>query len=392
MKRVRGLLFGGLVGATLIAVVAVPAASARSSARVRLSVLPLPASSLGSAASSLPLQGDSGVVTNNYFQTGFGLPTTPNRWFASAPFDPAKLGRISGYALDYGHGASGSTGVTEVWTSVDKYKTSAAAKKGLGSWRRWETNLYLASHFRDVFSVSVEKQKIAALGSSRFAVLVGYSGADVAPLFGLDEQFTVGRYEADVTVWAGSAAAAKKLAPRLAKKLETRVKLALAGRLHAKPVKLPPAPKAGPPPGGPDLAQLALNTTDVSGQATISSEDYQPWLFVLSGYGLFMSPAGQFNLLEQYIAWYPTANEASFNADAQIGQLGPGSLDLSSIGDGARGFLSNGSSGGLAVLGFSSGQLTEFLVMGSLNAIQPSQAESIAHIVADKIDAAGLGS
>jgi len=392
MRSLRGLLFGGLVAATLIAVVAVPAASARSSARVRLSVLPLPASSLGSAASSLPLQGDSGVVTNKDFRTGFGLPTTPNRWFASPPFDPAKLGRTSGYALDYGHGASGGTGVTEVWTSVDRYKSGAAAKKGLASWRRWETNLFLASHFRGVFSVAVKKQKVAALGSSRFAVLVGYSGANIAPLFGLDEQFTAGRYEADVTVWAGSATAARNLAPRLAKKLEARIKLALAGRLHAKPVKLPPPPKAGPPPGGPALAPLALNTTDLSGQATVASEDYQPWPFVLSGYGLFMNPAGQFDLLEQDIAWYATANEASFNVDAQLGPLGQGSLDLSSIGDGARGFLSNGSSGGLAVLGFSSGQLTEFLVMGSLNAIQPSQAESIAQTVANKINAAGLGS
>lgn len=392
MRRVRGLLFGGLVGTTLIAVVAVPAASARSSARVRLSVLPLPASSLGSAASSLPLQGDSGVVTNKDFQTGFGLPTTPNRWFASPPFDPAKLGRTSGYALDYGHGASGGTGVTEVWTSVDRYKSGAAAKKGLASWRRWETNLFLASHFRGVFSVAVKKQKVAALGSSRFAVLVGYSGADIAPLFGLDEQFTAGRYEADVTVWAGSATAARNLAPRLAKKLEARIKLALAGRLHAKPVKLPSPPKAGPPPGGPALAPLALNTTDLSGQATVASEDYQPWPFVLSGYGLFMNPAGQFDLLEQDIAWYATANEASFNVDAQLGPLGQGSLDLSSIGDGARGFLSNGSSSGFAVLGFSSGRLAELLVMGSLNAIQPSQAESIAQTVANKINAAGLGS
>jgi hypothetical protein len=339
----------------------------------------------------LPLQPDSGVVRNKDFQAGsFGLPTTPNRSFGSAPFVPA--GRISGYALDYGHGASGGTGVTEVWTSVDKYKTSVAAKEGLSSWRRWETNLFLASHFRDVFSVTVNKQKVAVLGSSRFAVLVGYSAANIAPLFGLDEQFTVGRYEADVTVWAGSAAAAKDLAPRLAQKLERRIKLALAGRLHAKPVKLPPAPKAGPPPGGPDLAPLALNTTDVSGQATISSEDYQPWPFVLSGYALFMSPAGQFGLLEQYISWYPTTNEASFNAAVDISHLGQGSLDLSSIGDGARGWLANGSSGGLAVLGFSSGQLADVVVFDSPNAIQTSQVESIAQIVANKINAAGLGS
>jgi hypothetical protein len=349
---------------------------------------------LGSAATSLPLQPDSGVVSNKDLQVaGFGFPTTPNRWFANAPFDPAaKLGRLSGYALDYGHGASGGTGVTEVWTSVDKYKTSVAAKKGLASWGRWETNLFLASEFRDVFSVSVEKQKVAALGSSRFAVLVGYGGADIAPLFGLDEQFTVGRYEADVTVWAGSATAAKSLAPRLAKKLERRITLALAGRLHAKPVKLPPAPKAGPPPGGPDLAPLALNPTDMNGQATISSENYQPWPFALSGYALFMSPAGQFDLLEQNIAWYPTANEASFNVAARVGPLGQGSLDLSSIGDGARGFLSNGSSGGFAVLGFSSDQLVEILAMGSPNAIPTSQVKSIAQTVANKINTAGLGS
>lgn len=390
----RGLLFRGFVVAALTVAVAVPVASAQSAgARVRLSVLPLPASSLGPGARALPLQPDSGVISNKDFQfPSFGLPTTPNRWFANAPVGPAKFGRISGYALDFGHGASGGTGVTEVWTSVDKYETSAGAKTGLASWKTWETNRFLASTFQGVFSITVKKQKVAALGSSRFSVLVGYSAANIAPLFGLDEQFTVGRYEADVTVWAGTAAAAKNLAPRLAKTLETRVKLALAGRLHAQPVKLPSQPKAGPPPGGPDLAPLTLNPTDLSGPATVTNGAYEPKPFALSGYLLIMNPAGQFNLLQQGISWYPTANEASFNADFDIGPLGQDPLDLSNIGDGARGFLSNGSSAGLAVLGFSSGQLEEILAIANPNPIQTSQVESIAQTAANKINAAGLGS
>ncbi|MGZ4413060.1 MAG: hypothetical protein ACXVRZ_01595 [Gaiellaceae bacterium] len=358
---------------------------------MRLSVLPLPASMLGPAAKSLPLQRDSGVISNkNYFARQ--LPLTPNRSFVSGLIDPATLGRVSGYALDYGHGASGAAGVTEVWTSVDSYKTSADAKKGLASWKRWETNFYLRSSLHgDALSVTNKKQKAAAIGSARFAVLASYSGPNIAPLFGLDEQVTEGRYEADVTVWAGTAQAAEQLAPKLAKKLDARIKLALAGRLHAKPVKLPPRPQAGPPPGGPDLAPLALNTTDLSGQATDTVRKYWPALFALSFYQVFMHPAGQFDQLQQDIVWYPTANEASFNDDVLADDFGPGSLDLSGIGDGAWGVLYNDpTNGGTALLFFSSGQLEESVVVES--PIQPSAVQSIAQTVANKINQAGLGS
>lgn len=383
----------GAVVAVLIAVLAVPAASARSGdAHVRLAVLPLPASSLGPVAKSLALQPESGVIGNRNFFAG-QLPLTPNRSFISGLIDPATLGRVSGYALDYGHGASGGSGVTEVWTSVDRYKTSAAAKKGLASWKRWETNLYLRSSLHgDALSVTNKTQKTAALGSARFAVLVAYSAPDIAPLFGLDEQFTEGRYEADVTVWAGTAQAAKTLAPTLAKKLDTRIRLALAGRLHAKPVKLPPKPTAGPPPGGPDLVALALQTTDLSGPATVVAEGYLPPLFDRAFYQAAMKPAGQFGTLVQDISWYATANEASFNDDVWGDQLGPATVDLSGIGDGAWAVLGNGSTGGAALLFFASGQLVEVVNLASPDAIQPAQVKSIAQTVADRIDRAGLGS
>src|SRR5262252_5864805 len=100
-----------VVAAALIAAMAVSAASARSGVRVRLSLLPLPASSIGSAVRSLPLQPDSGPSTTNPAKRGLVL--TPTHWEgASAQW----WGRINGYVLDYGNGASGGRGVTEVFT------------------------------------------------------------------------------------------------------------------------------------------------------------------------------------------------------------------------------------------------------------------------------------
>lgn len=63
--------------AAVLVMVFAPSASARSKAHVKLSVLPLPASSIGSAATSLPLQrAGSGVLGD-----GSGDATTPNGAF-----------------------------------------------------------------------------------------------------------------------------------------------------------------------------------------------------------------------------------------------------------------------------------------------------------------------
>ena len=391
----RALLFKGFVGAALIAVVAVPAASARSDVHVRLSVLPLPASVLGSVAESLPLQGDSGVLTNKGFVRGYvvaGAPVTPNRSFDPTGIPRRKHGRISGYVLDYGLGASGGAGVTEVWTSVDEYRTSAGAQQGLAFWK--QDDLGVTKWVGNGLSVAVKRQRVAAVGSGRFAFFVGYRAANIAPLFGLDEQFTEGRYEADVTVWAGTATAAKRLAPTLARKLDARIEQALAGRLHAQPIQLPPDQKAGPPPGGPDLAPLGLQTTDLGGQATGLTRMYLPVIsrFALSDYVVVMSPAGPLSQLQQQIMWYPTANQASLSGDFDAAFFGPHSLDLSSVGDGARGVFSYSSKVGQGLLVFSSGQLEEYIFFNSQRALTTSQVQSIAQTVANHINAAGLGS
>jgi hypothetical protein len=371
----------------MLAVVLVPAASAQSGVRVKVSVLPLPKAALGSAAKSLQLQWDSyGVqpVLAYLLRPIYPIYSTGP---GEAGYVLTQLGRIKGHHLDYGLGASGGAGVTEVWTGVDEYKTSADARKGLAFWKGG----VLRSTGWGRISVAVKKQKVAAVGRGRFAILVSYKAANIKPLFGLVEQFTEGRYEADVTVWAGTAAQAKKLAPTLAQRLDARIKQAVAGKLHAKPVTVPPRRD-----GGPDLASLALKTTDLNGPAAEPGPgnpgyfgNYDPAL--LSGYEVYMAPAGQFDTLGQGIEWYPTANLARFEADYANPNFSPATaVDLSSIGDGARGY----DTGGHADIYFSSGRLDEGVHVSSPSgsAIPTSEVQQLAKTVANYINAAGLGS
>ena len=377
--------------ATVLAAVAVPAASAKSDGHVKLSVLPLPKSSLGAAAKSLSLQHDSGA------NGGSGLlPVTPNRSFiptGSSPlFELARIGRIGGYALDYGLGASGGAGVTEVWTSVDRYKTSAAANEGLAFLKRDDRRATSWNHHGGL-AIAIKAENVASVGNRRFAFLVSYRAANIAALFGFDEQFTWGGYEAGVTVWAGRAAAAEKLAPKLARKLEARIKLALAGRLHAKPVKLPAGRKADPPRGGPDLSPLGLTPTDLGRQATDWEHFYGDVVggFALSYYLDVMVLPGPLWGVFQNIEWFATANQASFTADFFAAFLSDAqSVDLSGVGDGAEGVVANGSSGGNAEVVFSSGRLLELVSLNSSSAIPASDVENIAQTVANKINSADL--
>jgi hypothetical protein len=397
----KGLFSRGLVVAALTAAVVVPAASAKPHVRVKLSVLPLTASAIGPAAKALPLErAGSGVLVNGRLK---GMPVSPNSSFGhtlpAGPFLSKKLGRVDGYVLDYSLGSSGGAGVTEVRTGVDEYKTPAGAKKGLAFWKRADPTI--RDWVGSGLSVSVEKQRVAAVGESRYAFLVGYSAANIAPLYGVDEQFTRGRYEADVTVWAGGASASRQLAPALAKKLDARIKRALAGKLHEKPVTLPAEQKSGPPPGGPDLSPLALQASEISGQSTSLVHNYVVGgplsEFTVSEYWADFIPAGEFGFLGQEIQWFATANQASFQADFDAAFLDQYQhpLDLSSLGDGARGAVDDTGSGdstGYATLVFSSGPLEEFVVFSGDNSIQTSDAQAIAQKVANHIDAAGLGS
>src|SRR5262249_16792 len=149
-------------------------------------------------------------------------------------------------------------------------------------------------------------------------------------------------------------------------------------KLHATPVELPAKPEPGPPPGGPDLTPLLLQTSDLNGPATVYGPSYYFDPTALSDLYVSMAPPGQFPEPSQAIEWGPTANQASFTADLEHGWVSGTELQLGSVGDGARGIIANDSHGGWAGVVFSSGQLVEGLQVGDRNAVQASEVQKLA--------------
>lgn len=373
----RKLLLAGVLAATVL----VPAASAGRTHRVQLALVPLPKSALGSATQGLSLAHASGPVSNEEAALHSAGATTAQL---------TKLGRLNGYVLEYGNAFAGAAGVTDVHTGVEQYKTAADARRGLAFWQKQDSRLGRLD--QPGFSVTNVPVELPAVGKKHFGYLTSYRASNIAPVSGLDEQVADGRYVLDVIVTAGSASIADALAPQLAKKLDARLRLALRGRLHAKPVKLP-TQKAGPPPGGPDLSKLALKASDLVGKVT-ADKRYVVDPAALSDFSVLMVPAGPFGVLDQEIEWYPTTNEASFLADfehaAVLAQAGTSAVDLGTLGDGAQGSITQGSPLGAGLVVFSSGHLAEFLFVES-KTLDAAAVTNVAQIAASRIDAAGLG-
>lgn len=374
-----------LLGAALAALILVPAASASRPHRVNLALVPLPKSAIGPAAGSFKVAYDSGPVSN-------ANAAAHTRGATLKTFK--KLGRLTGYGLEYGNAFSGAAGITDVRTSIDQYRTAADARRALAFWKKQDAELgKLDNPSFSVRNVPVTVPAPAAR-TSHFAYLTGYTASNIVPVSGVDEQIADGRYVLEVIVTAGTASLAETLAPELAKKLDARFRLARKGRLHGKPVKLPKQ-KAGRPAGGPDLSALALRTSDLVGKTTVS-KGYINDPQAISDYSVFMLPAGQFDALDQEIEWYPVANEAAFFADFEnataLMQPGTTALDLSSLGNTAQGSVTAGSSFSQGQVFFSSGHLAEFIFMGSTGSVDSADVTSVAQAAANRINAAGLGS
>ena len=376
----RGLLVAALAAAVLV----VPAASASRPHRLNLALVPLPKSALGSAAATFSLSYDSGRVSN---------ANAAAHTASATPKTFKKLGRVSGYGLEYGNAFTGAAGITDVRTSIEQYKSSADARRALAFWRKNDAALSDLNSLNFTVTSTPVVLPAPAPKTSHFAYLTSYSAANIAPVSGIDEQVADGRFILDVIVTAGDPALAEGVAPTLAAQLDARFRQWRKGHLHAKPVKLL-RQKAGPPPGGPDLSALALRKTDLVGKATIS-KGYVTDPNAISDFSVFMLPAGQFDALDQEIEWFPVANEASFFADfenaATLTASGTTALDLSAIHDNAQGSVTPGSfSSGQVFL--SSGQLAEFIFTGREGKISSTAVTSVAQAAANRIDAAGLGS
>jgi hypothetical protein len=388
--------------AAILAVVLAPTAAASASRppRVKLSLVSLPKSALGTVGRSLPLSRDSGVVDN--LDASYKTVAAKTNTFG-------KLGRITGYDLTYGDRYRGGPGVTEISTGADVYRTAADARHGLAFLRNDDPKFAVLDPFG--LGVTVKALKPAKVGTRRFAKGITYTAPNATSVL-LDEQFAVGRYVLHADVAAGSLAAATPVAAGLARNLDHRLRLAETGHLRGKPVELPPQRKAGPPLSGPSLPALALTAGDVGGQATVGDSQYLNLPLgspSLSEYGVLMQPAGRFWGLLQEVDWYPSANDAAvygrFTGAAYLyiltqglvpgsfGQFTP--VDLSGIGDNAYGGIVTVNQSPQppsydTIVVLSSGQASDVIDASSQTQIQAADVVNLAQAAANRLNT-GLG-
>lgn len=387
MRLRLSLLTKTLAAVALVCALLAPAGAAAgsTSASVKMDVVPLPQWAIGAVAKPLQLSQLSGVVSSS--NVASQTLEAPGEVFTAYGF-------VSGYMLDYGHPRSGGSGITDVRTSIEQYKTKNGAKRVLGFWR--QEGVRMGSHLsHGGLSVRSTRVKVPALGKARIAYLTIYKAANIAPLATLDERIVEGKYLLQAQVSAGTATAAKALALKLAKKLDIRFKLALKGHLHAKPVPLPAKrAEAGPPVGGPELSAFALTTADLGGEAKVDWAGYCPCGEV-ADYEIYMSSAGSFGSFHQAILWFPTANEAAFWTDLHHAHLlghdwEYKDLDVSSVGHGAQG-VTPVSTGDAATVWLNVGQLVDEIgVLRTWNTdppIQRSDVLTLAQTAANRIDA-----
>ena len=121
-------------------------------------------------------------------------------------------------------------------------------------------------------AVTVKALKPAKVGTRRFAEGPTITVPNAVPLSVVDEQFTDRRYVLHVDVAAGSLSVAAHLAGKLARTLDHRLRLAEAGRLRGKPVKVPANLHAGAFTSGALTGVPGQFTqVDVSGAVALSS-------------------------------------------------------------------------------------------------------------------------
>lgn len=371
-----------LAAGIVIAAILIPAAAgSTSSTRPKLAVIPLPQKVIGSVAKPLQLSHFSGPVSN--------AAAADRVWFSDTTAGTfKKMGRVSGYTLDYGVAASGGSGVTAVQTSIEQYKNAKAAVRGLAFWG--VQDVLVRTLDQGSFSVADSALKAPRLGQLRFAHLTSYRAPDIVPFSTVDVRLVEGKYLLQAQVSARTTAAAKSLSSKLAKKLDARLKLALKGRLHATPVKLPPPLKPGPPSGGPDLSALAAKTSDLGGPASLGQQGYAVDPAAISDYTVDIAPAGPFDTLAQDVEWYPTANQAAFETDwytAFWSDSTSETLDLSAIGHGAHGVISHfDSAGDVGMFTLNTGHMAQFVVVDGKTGVQAPPLQALAQTLTNRLD------
>jgi hypothetical protein len=385
----------GALVAAFVAAVLFPVASASGASQLKLALLPLPKAALGKAGHSLSLAPDSGVDSNERSASQATGNVTTARL--------KRLGRISGYLLDFGTPFSDSPAVSEIQTEVEHYRTAAAAGKGLGFWHKQELDVRALKQFG--LRVSFQKVVLPHAPRPNWAYLTIGRIHGLKPIYGVDAQMVEGAYLLDVSIAAGSSAAAKRLVPVIAEKFDQRFRLARQGRLHGKPFKLS-RPKPGPPAHGTKPSRIVLTRGDVGSPATIRHAGYVSSRdafdeYAISAYDLALAPAGSsYDELAQEVSVAGSALEVKYFAALAAGLLahGPGTatrVSLSGVGDNAFGELvqisAGGNSASEAIVVLTRGKYLDFIVAAAVAKLSASDVQSLAQKAAHRLDVAVAG-
>lgn len=302
MKRIAIRLS---VGVAIVAAIAMPGAASASGLSVstrELALMPLPLAAYGTGVVSLPIAEDSGVVTNAE------AAGTTNEGVGAGTLD--KLGRLTGYTLDYGSKIPGGTGVTEVQTTVEAYKSGAAANAGLAFWRKDDADV--DSIHTPGLTVTIRRLASSGVGASSF----GDSGSVIVkgepPVYGADVGFRSGTLVAQVSITASSSAIPMSLAQAAAEKLRARIRAVLAGTISGRPVALPAKPKAGPPAHGPNPEALALTAAEVGGTLAHQGYELDSGLEPLSEFGRTVLLPGDAGLIQDQVTVFRSAAQAQY--------------------------------------------------------------------------------
>lgn len=293
-----------LVGIGIAVVSAGAAASARAgtvTAR-ELALMPLPLVAYGPAAQALPIALDSGVVSNAE------AAQETNEGASAAVL--ARLGRLTGYMLDYGSKIPSGRGVTEVQTTVEQYRTAAAAAAGLAFWRKDDADVAAAK--ASGIAVTFSRFAPAGLGTASFGDLGSVELSGEPTVYGADVGFVAGSLVGEVSITASTPTLSRPLAQAAALKLRARIRAVLKGRISGAPVALPAIPKAGPPLHGPSPASLALTAADVDG--TVAHQGYliDTSLDPVSEYERSLVLAGDAGLVQEEVTLFRTPDQARY--------------------------------------------------------------------------------
>jgi hypothetical protein len=265
----RALASGVLLGVLALASSSASAGPAARPIQAKLKLMPLPQSAYGTAAASLPVDSNSGWKTN--------------KESAESDFDPqmtarklTRMGRIAGFEVEFDDltKASRNGALVDADSAVELFRSArdaaAYSASQLAKFRRLEGKPVRNGVVVDRVTYFAVPEIHGARGV-RFRLRLG--GLTIWDT-GVD--FPVGVLVGTVSFARADARDARPEARRLAAALEHRIRGALAGTVHDKPLRqsFPKLGGLGPPPGGPSLSEMAIRPIDLAGHPKPMSQRY----------------------------------------------------------------------------------------------------------------------